>query len=173
MQKFKRYLASTDFGVLLLIGGVIVQAFHSYYIFRELSNFDKTAMVISSLFYAIIFSCAILFYTMTNKRDVALRFQIFESFINLYYFFGKFAEMLKNDEMTLWQIIPNAIIIIGISIMLPYIIYMYAGSVSEDNDKQTNYSKESIRIDTKRNILKGINSMKDINKLKEKYLKEK
>lgn len=175
MRKFRNYLKSPDFGVKLLIGSVIVQGFHSYFVFSSLSNYGVIPKIISSAFYATILSCAILYYTMINKRKVALRFQFFESAINLYYFFNVISEMIVSGEINWSQIILRSIMAIGISIMMPYIIYEYAGSLDVDEVGENTpqilspYEKKKIRDDAKRDLLKQINSMEDIKKFNKKY----
>lgn len=181
MRSIRYFLKSSDFGVSLLIGSVIVQGFHSYFVFAALSNFDVIPKMISSIFYAFIFSCAILYYTMINKRNVALTFQIFESGINLYYFFGVIITMWIDGTIDWRQLAVRSIIAVGISIMMPYTIYQYAGSLSEvspeekkeDNIKLSDYMKNKIRKEAKKELLSQINDMDDIKRLNKKYLNDK
>lgn len=179
MYKFKKYLKSTDFAVILLVLSCITQGFHSFFIFNDLSNFSEIPRIISSIFYAIILSSAILFFTMINKRNVILVFLLFESSVNLYYFFKGIVIMLQMNQISWFQLLPRSAIAIGISIILPYTIYQYASSSSnikedkiQDEIKLSNYTKEKIKLDSKRSLLKQINSMDDIKKLNRKYFKE-
>jgi hypothetical protein len=180
MRKLRKYLKSPDFGVKLLIGSVIVQGFHSYFVFADLSNFTELPKIISSIFYAIVLSCAILYYTMINRRIVALRFQVFESGINLYYFFKSVTLLLMGYQISWVEVIPRSIIAIGIAIILPYTIFEYAGSVSIETEEETqkeeielsNYMKEKVKLKARQDILQQISSIDDVKKLTKKYLKD-
>lgn len=172
MKKFKKYLRSSDFGVLLLIGSVIVQGFHSYFIFADLSNFELIPKIISSVFYAVVLSFAILYYTMLKKINVAIKFQWFESGINLYYFFKSIVLMLISEQINLLQVIPRSIIAIGIAIILPYTILKYADSIEDDEEEISVYYKKKFKKETAKEILQQINSTEDIEKLNQKYLKD-
>jgi len=121
MEKVINYLKSNAFGVKLLIGTVIVQAFHSYFIFYLLSPYDSEyAKVIQSVFYSFVLSSAILFYTLRNRKGIALLFAVFESGINLYYFIYY---LYKIDYLI------GSIIAIPIALMLPVTIYYYSEEI--------------------------------------------
>lgn len=176
MRKVRNYLGSSNFGVKLLIGSVVVQGFHSYWVFDLLSNFDGIARIISCIFYATILSSAILYFTMIGNKKVAYRFQIFETGINIYYFFKVIGDMLNSGDIDWGQLIVRAIIAIGISIMMPYVIREYAGSVTIDKKEEipiklSTYEKTKIRDEGKRDLLRQINSMEDLQKMNKKYFK--
>jgi hypothetical protein len=121
-------LRGSSFLVFLLITSVIVQGFHSFYVFKELSNFESYEIqFITSIFYAFVLSSSILFYTLRGNKEVAISFAIFETGINLFYFLviGK-------------QIGYNMIMSIGISIILPVSTYFY----SEETMKKIKVNKK-------------------------------
>lgn len=169
MKNFRKYLKSANFGVLLLIGSVVVQGFHSFFVFADLSNFDPISKIISSAFYSIVLSFAILYYTMINKRIVALRFQIFESAVNLYYFFKGIIIMLVADKIGWLELIPRLVMAIGIAFILPYTIFEYASSVSiedeEDDSNVSRYHRLKIKKEAEKALLNRIHSIEDIQTL--------
>ena len=164
MKKLKKYLKSTNFGTVLLIGTVFTQCFHSYFVFADLSNFSSVLKIISSLFYAVVISSAILYFIMLNKRKIALTFQLFESSINLYYFFKGIVIMLMLAKISWLEVVPRSIIAIGIALILPYTIVAYAGSVSEEEDDgDISYYK---RKQIEKKLLDKVNTIDEFNKLK-------
>jgi hypothetical protein len=175
MKKLKKYLKSSDFGVKLLIGSVVVQGFHSFFIFSDLSNFSDIPRIISSAFYATVLSCAILFFIMINKKKVALNFQLFESMINLYYFFKSIVLMLTINQISWLEVIPRSIIAIGIALILPYTIVQYAGSIElidsmeGDDTKLSIYYQKKFRKEAMKDVLSQVKSMDDIEKLNQKF----
>lgn len=109
-------LRGSNFLVFLLITSVIVQGFHSFYVFKDLSNFEQPFIqLLTSVCYAFVLSSSILFYTLRGNQGVALSFAIFETGINLFYF-------LVIGKQTGY----NMVMAIGISIILPLSTYFYS-----------------------------------------------
>lgn len=114
-NKIIQKLRGISFLVYLLIASAIIQGFHSFYVFKELSRFNDTILVTgTSIMYAFVLSCAIIVYTLRGNKTMAVSFAIFEVGINLFYFFSEGANDLSHIIMK-----------IGIAIILPLTTYFY------------------------------------------------
>lgn len=103
--------------------------------------------ILSSVFYSVVLSCAILYYVMINSKKVAYIFAFFEGAINLYYF-------------TLFLMIQNKlyglIIAIPISIIIPFTIYNYANAITNTVLKIPDDIRERIKKEAKVEILEEL-----------------
>jgi hypothetical protein len=87
MNLIKR-LKSNEFALIVAILSVLVQSFHSYTAFYNVSSLKGTPWGIAqAVLFAIVFDLAILFYTVRNKKDVVLGASVFLVLINVYYYY--------------------------------------------------------------------------------------
>jgi hypothetical protein len=83
-----RKLKSNEFALAVAILSVIVQSFHSYTAFYNISSLKGTGWgICQAVLFAAVFDFAILFYTVRNKKDVVLGASIFMVIINIYYYY--------------------------------------------------------------------------------------
>src|SRR6478609_3057975 len=83
-----RKLKSNEFALTVAILSVIVQSFHSYTAFYNISSLKGTGWgICQAVLFAAVFDFAILFYTVRNKKDVVLGASIFMVIINIYYYY--------------------------------------------------------------------------------------
>lgn len=131
-------LSSRQAAFIFALVGVIVQAFHTYYITNELSSLSGFWRILQALLMAGFISCALLYFTLKSSdedtkaarryRKTVWWFAIIETFINLYYW----------GNHLLIQPWPNPdygsfIIAVPFSILIPFTLKVYAGEVRTDD----------------------------------------
>lgn len=132
----------TAFSIMLL--GTIGQSFHTYYITKLINPFTGLLATISSIILALFFSSGLIYFSTKQglTNDISTRnkysnaasvFQIFEVFVNLFYWVLKLA--YKYDEVSgyyfdfsNWFTLVAAI---PLAFALPSVLRYYAGEIKD------------------------------------------
>lgn len=131
-------LSSRQAAFLFALTGVVVQAFHTYYITNELSSLSGFWRILQALLMAGFISCALLYFTLKSSDEdtkVAKRyrktvwwFAIIETFINLYYW-GNHLLIQKWPDPDYGSFL----IALPFSFLIPFTLKVYAGEVRTDD----------------------------------------
>lgn len=117
-------LKSNEFAVIVAVLSVLVQSFHSYYAFYNVSSLKGTGWgVAQAVLFAIVFDMAILFYTVRNKKDVVLGAAFFLVLINAYYYYQHLGFTFE--------------FIFGcfLSVIIPVTQYYYSEEIREEEER--------------------------------------
>ena len=128
-------LRSNEFAVVVAILSVLVQSFHSYYAFYNVSTLRGTGWgVAQAVLFAIVFDLAILFYTVRNKRDVVLGAAFFLVMINVYYYYQHLGFTFE--------------FIFGcfLSVIIPVTQYYYSEEIREEGDDVEGLARHNLEL---------------------------
>jgi len=122
-MKLIHYLKSNTFAVIISILSMIVQSFHSFTAFHDLSSLKGTGWGIAqAVLFAIVVDFAILFYTVRKNIKVAWMAGFAMFLINGYYYYSHWG--------LTWQLIPG----LFLSLIIPVSNYFYSEEITEDSD---------------------------------------
>lgn len=134
MNLIKR-IRSNEFAVVVAILSVLVQSFHSYTAFYNVSSLQGTAWGIAqAVLFAIVFDLAILFYTVRNKKDVVLGAAVFLVMINAYYYYQHLGFTFE--------------FIFGcfLSVIIPVTQYYYSEEIREEGDDVEGLARHNLEL---------------------------
>lgn len=118
-KKVINFLKSDNFALMLATGSVLALAPNTYFVFYKLSVLPPVFREIQALFFCIIISGAILFYTIRKNIPVARNFAIFEFGISSCYYIISLGFS--------WYLVPA----FGIAAIMPMSIYFYASEIEK------------------------------------------
>jgi hypothetical protein len=122
-----RFLKSNLFAIIIAILSVIVQSFHSYIAFYNTSSLKGSAWgVAQAVLFSLVIDSAILFYTVRNKKNVALGFSIAMILINTYYYFQHLG---ISFEFAFG---------VFLSLIIPISVYFYSEEIHEEPTEKSN-----------------------------------
>jgi len=128
-----KIIKSNDFALTVAIMSVLVQSFHSFTAFYNMSSLKGTFWgVIQAVLFAIVVDLAILFYTVRNKKDVVLFASTFLFVINAYYYYSHWGFT--------WELLFASFL----SILIPVTHYYYSDEIKEEISST---EKEDVNFD--------------------------
>lgn len=157
-------LKSNEFALLVAILSVATQAPHTYFVMYSISNpgMYEILRVTQAVLAAIVIDMALLFYTVRNRKDIALVFAGMQIAVNFFYYY-------KNLGFT-----ENLIAGIIMSIMLPVSVYYYSEEIKEDAPEPEEVSETDTKLSFE--MAQEIRKLRDsdhkawtYNKLADKY----
>jgi hypothetical protein len=115
------FIRSNNFALTCAILSVLVQSFHSFYAFYNMSSLRGSAWgIVQAVLFAIVVDLAILFYTVRGKKDVVMFASAFLFIINGYYYFSHFG-------------VSYELVFAGfLSILIPVTQYYYSEEIKDD-----------------------------------------
>lgn len=126
-----KFIKSNEFALTVAILSVLVQSFHSFTAFYNISSLKgTTAGVIQAVLFAIVVDLAVLFYTVRNKKEVVFFASVFLFVINAYYYFDHLGFV--------WQLFFAAFL----SILVPVTQYYYSEEIGDDEETGPDYVSE-------------------------------
>lgn len=165
-------IKSNQFALWIAILSVVVQSFHSFKVFYNASSLSGTAWGIAQgILFAIVIDLAILFYTLRNRRDIALGAALSMFIINAWYYYTHIG--------TIWDL--NFLFGCFISAIIPVSVYFYSEEIHEEEieddnpyryaqileDRDEDHAKE---IDSKDEIIEGLRESLNIQTLSRETL---
>jgi hypothetical protein len=136
MKKFNliKFLKSNEFAITVAILSVLVQSFHSYTAFYNMSSLKGTiAGIIQAVLFAIVVDLAILFYTVRGKKDVVLFASVFLFVINGYYYFSH------------WGFSFELIFAAFLSLLVPITQYFYSEAILDEETQDIKIDNMDVR----------------------------
>lgn len=137
-------LKSNDFAIWIAILSVIVQSFHSYTAFYNTSSLKGTSWGMGqAVLFSIVIDSAILFYTVRNRKDIALWAAVIMSIINVYYYYQHLGLLSLEFYFGCF-----------LSLIIPTSVYFYSEEI-KDPAKVVEYDVEGMakEIDEKDAII--------------------
>lgn len=132
MKKLLHTLKSNEFALFLSIVSVLVQSFHSYTAFYNMSSLKGTVWGIAqAVLFAFVIDCAILFYTLRNKKDVVFFASVFLFVINGYYYYS------------FWGFGYELIFAAFLSLLVPVTQYFYSEEIVDISDVEYESEEET------------------------------
>lgn len=105
------------FGLFAAFIAVAVQTPHTYYLFQSVTHFTGEFAKIHALAVAVVIDLSILYYTIKNKKAVALAFAVFMYVVNLLYVWDYTGEQFITGLL--------------FALMIPIAVYFYKGEIIE------------------------------------------
>ena len=128
MKKLPSFIRSNEFAVIVAIASVMVQSGHTFKAFLSSESLDPNWIDVSfSVLAAIVLDLAILFYTLRNRRDIAIGAMVAMIIINLYSYW------LVHRQL-------NVSFYAGVlfSMIIPVSVYFYSEEIKITRTRQTN-----------------------------------
>lgn len=114
-------IKSSTFALCVAILSVLLQSFHSYTAFYNMSSLKGSIWGISqAILFAIVIDLAILFYTVRNKTTIALWAAVMMFIINAYYYFQY------------WGFAPQLYFGCFLAAIIPASVYFYSEEIKEE-----------------------------------------
>lgn len=117
-----KVIKSNQFALWVAILSVIVQSFHSYTAFYNTSSLSGTGWGIAqAVLFAVVIDLAILFYTVRQRKDIALYAAFVMVIINSYYYYQHLGLSFQ--------------FVFGcfLSLIIPTSVYFYSEEIKEDD----------------------------------------
>lgn len=119
-----RKLKTNEFALLVALASVLVQSPNSKAVFLSISTYTGTLAELQAWGFALILDIAILYYTVKNRKDVALFFAVIQVCLNLLYYYQGFE--LSKPFLTA----------VVVSICLPVSVYFYSEEIKAEEDAE-------------------------------------
>lgn len=117
-----KVIKSNQFALWVAILSVIVQSFHSYTAFYNTSSLAGTGWGIGqAVLFAVVIDLAILFYTVRQRKDIALYAAFVMVIINSYYYYQHLGLSFQFAFGCF------------LSLIIPTSVYFYSEEIKEDN----------------------------------------
>lgn len=133
-MQIQETIKSNNFGFILAVGAVSVQALHSQFVLKLVSSltnvfgYDLTSW--HSFITALLISGAILYFTLRGKVKIAIGAAIFEAYMNICYYSIYITQNENPKYYLFWIAIPS-------SIALPSILALFSEEITEKQEKIT------------------------------------
>jgi hypothetical protein len=118
-----RKLKTNEFALLIALASVLVQSPNSKAVFLSISTYTGTLAELQAWGFALILDIAILYYTVKNRKDVALFFAVIQVCMNLLYYWNG----LEFSKPFLTALV--------ISVCLPVSVYFYSEEIKLDPEE--------------------------------------
>lgn len=118
-------LRSNEFAIWVAILSVIVQSFHSFTAFYNTSSLQNGWGIAQAVLFSIVIDLAILFYTVRNRKDIALYAAVVMVVINAYYYY-------QHLDLSFAFIFGCFL-----SLIIPVSVYFYSEEIREEENKGT------------------------------------
>jgi len=114
-------IKSSTFALFVAILSVLLQSFHSYTAFVNMSSLKGTVWgVAQGILFATVIDLAILFYTVRNKTRIALGAALVMFIINGYYYYD------------FWGFSPQLYFGLFLALIIPVSVYFYSEEIGND-----------------------------------------
>lgn len=146
-------IKSDDFALWIAILSVIVQSFHSYTAFHDASTLKDTTLGISqAILFAVVIDLAILFYTLRNRKDIALGAAGVMFLINAYYYYQHFGISFQFAFGCF------------LAAIIPASVYFYSEEIQPEEKSPVAHELEAVEKD--RDMWKAqVESLRETNKI--------
>ncbi len=118
-----RSIKSNQFALWVAILSVVVQSFHSYTAFYNTSSLQGTSWgVAQAILFSVVIDLAILFYTVRNRKDIAIWAALVMVVINSYYYWQH------------WGASFEFIFGVFLSLIIPTSVYFYSEEIKDEEE---------------------------------------